>query len=247
MLNVEGKSALVTGGSLGIGRATVRIFAGKGIRTFFTYRTHREEAEELAKETGAVPILADLSSTEGALAAAREFLASAASADILVHNAGIWTYGEMGAMDRLTWRETMSLNLDSVYVLTNAIVPAMKTQGSGAIVLVSSTAARRGEALHSHYAASKGALHSLAKSLATELGPSGIRTNVVAPGWVDTPMSAAELSIPGRREAIAKIIPLRRIPPPDDIAYPILFLVSDWSRHVNGAVLDVNGGSVLID
>jgi 3-oxoacyl-[acyl-carrier protein] reductase len=123
----------------------------------------------------------------------------------------------------------------------------MKRRRSGSIILVSSTAARRGEARHSHYAATKGALISLAKSLAAELGPSGIRTNVVAPGWVDTPMSAEELSDPARKEAILRTIPLRRIPPPEDIAYPILFLASDWARHVNGAVLDVNGGSVLID
>jgi 3-oxoacyl-[acyl-carrier protein] reductase len=140
----------------------------------------------------------------------------------------------------------MTVNLDAVFALTNAIVPAMKDGGSGSIIFVSSTAARRGEAFHSHYAASKGALIAMAKSLAVELGPAGIRTNVVAPGWVETPMAAGTFADPDRKEAIRKTIPVGRIPPPEDIAYPILFLASDWARHVNGACLDVNGGAVLI-
>ena len=120
MLNVKGKTALVTGGSLGIGTATVRVFAEKGIRTFFTSRQHRKEAEAIAKETGATAFYGDLSSLEGAEAAAREFLNLAETADILVHNAGIWTYGEMGAFPAEIWRETMTVNLDAVFALTNA-------------------------------------------------------------------------------------------------------------------------------
>ncbi len=114
----------------------------------------------------------------------------------------------------------------------------------GRIVLVSSTAAQRGEAEHSHYAASKGAVQALVKSLAAEIGPAGIRVNAVAPGWVDTDMTAGVLR-GARRASIVAEIPLRRIATPEDVAGPILFLSSELSRHVNGEILNVNGGSVL--
>lgn len=244
MLNVEGKTALVTGGSLGIGKAVVEIFTAHGIRTWFSYNRHRAEAEALEKATGAAGIQADLSNALGWKTLVEEFQAHTGTLDYLVHNAGIWTHFPIGASDFAVWRETMALNLDAVGYLTNALVPMINRDG--AIVLVGSTAGRRGEAVHAHYAATKAALAGLAKSWAAELGPRGIRTNVVAPGWVDTPMSAEEFAKPGRKEQIAATIPLRRVPPPEDIAYPILFLVSDWGRHVNGTTLDVNGGAVLI-
>jgi 3-oxoacyl-[acyl-carrier protein] reductase len=244
MLNVEGKTALVTGGSLGIGKAVVEVFTAHRIQTYFSYNRHGGEAEAVARATGAVALQADLGSAAGWKALAEEFQSRSGTLDYLVHNAGIWTYFPVGSSDFAVWKETMALNLDAVGYLTNALVPMMNR--GGAIVMVGSTAGRRGEAVHAHYAATKAALAGLAKSWAAELGPRGIRTNVVAPGWVDTPMSAEELARPGRREQIASTIPLRRIPPPEDVAYPILFLVSDWGRHVNGTTLDVNGGAVLI-
>jgi 3-oxoacyl-[acyl-carrier protein] reductase len=139
----------------------------------------------------------------------------------------------------------MKANLDAVFYAVNAVVPSMKEKGRGVIVNVTSTAAVRGEAFHSHYAASKGALHSLTKSLAVELAPFGIRVNSVAPGWVDTDMCAGVFSEPGYREKVRKTIPIGRIPPPEDIAGPILFLVSELARHVTGEILNVNGGAVL--
>ncbi|HMK15285.1 MAG TPA: SDR family oxidoreductase, partial [Methanomicrobiales archaeon] len=148
-------------------------------------------------------------------------------------------------MEEPIYRETMGINLDGVFFVINAAVPAMKEKGRGAIVNVTSTAAVRGEALHSHYAASKGALHALTKSLAVELAPWKIRVNCVAPGWVDTDMCAETFAEPGMREKIRQTIPLRRIPPPEDVAGPILFLASDLARHITGGILDVNGGSVL--
>jgi 3-oxoacyl-[acyl-carrier protein] reductase len=121
----------------------------------------------------------------------------------------------------------------------------MKQQRSGCIVSVSSTAGQRGEALHSHYAASKGGIISLTKSLASELGPYGINVNCVAPGWVDTDMSAEPLGKPRELAAIVAGIPLRRVASADDVAGPILFLASNLARHITGEVLNVNGGSVL--
>jgi 3-oxoacyl-[acyl-carrier protein] reductase len=162
-----------------------------------------------------------------------------------VNNAGIWTYGEMGKMDESVWAETMRLNLDAAFYACNTVVPVMKENKQGWIVNVASTAAIRGEALHSHYAASKGALISLTKSLSTELAPFGIRVNCVAPGWVDTEMCEEVFRDPEYRRKVEESIPLKRIPPPEDIGGPILFLVSDLAKHITGEVLNVNGGSVL--
>jgi 3-oxoacyl-[acyl-carrier protein] reductase len=121
----------------------------------------------------------------------------------------------------------------------------MKRRKSGGIINVSSTAGVRGEARHSHYAATKGALISFTKSLASELAPFGIRANCVAPGWVDTDMCEEVFRDTEYRKKVEASIPLHRIPPPEDIAGPILFLASELARHITGEVLNVNGGSVL--
>ncbi|MEE9389774.1 MAG: SDR family NAD(P)-dependent oxidoreductase, partial [Candidatus Aminicenantaceae bacterium] len=143
------------------------------------------------------------------------------------------------------WAETMKINLDGVFHTCNAVVPFMKEKKRGWIINVSSTAAVRGEAFHSHYAASKGALVSLTKSLAVELAPFNIRVNCVAPGWVDTDMCAGVFKDADFRREVQESIPLKRIPPPKDIAGPILFLASDLAQHITGEVINVNGGSVL--
>jgi 3-oxoacyl-[acyl-carrier protein] reductase len=121
----------------------------------------------------------------------------------------------------------------------------MKRQGSGRIVIVSSTAGQRGEAGYSNYAASKGGQISFAKSLAAELAPHQINVNVVAPGWVETEMSTEVLADREQRNAVERSIPLNRVATADDIALPIVFLCSEWARHITGEVLNINGGSVL--
>ncbi|MFQ5722093.1 MAG: SDR family NAD(P)-dependent oxidoreductase, partial [Candidatus Aminicenantales bacterium] len=165
--------------------------------------------------------------------------------DILINNAGIWTYGEIGKMDDNIWAETMKINLDSVFQTCNQVVPSMKTRKRGCIINVSSTAGIRGEAFHSHYAASKGALISFTKSLAVELAPFSIRVNCVAPGWVDTDMCAEVFSDESFRKQVEESILLKRIPAAEDIAGPIVFLASDLACHITGEVLNVNGGAVL--
>ena len=158
-------------------------------------------------------------------------------------NAGIWPVESvpLGELPEDRWRETTAANLDSVFLTTRAALRRMHS--GGRVVLVSSTAGQRGEAGHADYAATKGALIALTKSLAIEYAPD-ITVNCLAPGWVDTEMSAPAFG-DGERERIAATIPLGRIPPPEDIAGPILFLCSDLARHVTGEVLNVNGGSVL--
>jgi 3-oxoacyl-[acyl-carrier protein] reductase len=158
-------------------------------------------------------------------------------------NHGVWEAEPvaLGAMTDAQWRSTLAQNLDAVFYLVRALVPRLAD--GAAVVLVASTAAQRGEAFHADYAASKGALVALTKSLAVELAPR-VRVNCVAPGWTDTAMAAGPYA-GGGRVAIEATIPLGRVAAPEDVAGPIVFLCSDLARHVTGEILNVNGGSVL--
>jgi len=250
MIRLDGRTVLITGGSRGIGRAAALMFAEAGADVAISYVSNKKAADEVVtavEKMGrlALAYKAEMASREDIDRMVVDILARWGELDTLVNNAGIWTYLEMGKMDEAVYHETVAVNIDGVFYGINAVVPSMKEHGRGSIINVTSTAGVRGEALHSHYAASKGALHSLTKSLAVELAPYGIRVNAVAPGWVDTDMSAPSFSDPAFKEKVRLTIPLRRIPPAEDIAGPILFLASDLARHVTGEILDVNGGSVL--
>ncbi|MGD2295563.1 MAG: SDR family NAD(P)-dependent oxidoreductase [Candidatus Aminicenantes bacterium] len=250
MIDLNGKKALITGGSRGIGRATAILFARAGGDVAINYLTKKKEAEDVGAEIErlgqeSLVFKADVSKKNEVEAVVRSVIKDWEQIDILVNNAGIWTYGEMGSMTEEVWKKTMKINLDGVFYACNAVIPFMKKKKSGGIINVSSTAAVRGEAFHSHYAASKGAVVSLTKSLAAELAAYDIRVNCVAPGWVDTDMCSEVFSDLGYRRKIQESIPLQRIPPPEEIAGPILFLASELARHITGEVLNVNGGSVL--
>jgi 3-oxoacyl-[acyl-carrier protein] reductase len=250
MIDIGGRKALITGGSRGIGRSTALFFAQAGADVAINFRRHREAAEEVKRQIvkkgrEGMIFKTDMAKKDQIIQMVEKIIQEWGRIDILVNNAGIWTYGEMGNMDESIWSETMSINVDSVFHTCNAVVPFMKENKEGWIVNVSSTAGVRGEAFHSHYAASKGALIALTKSLAVELAPYNIRVNCIAPGWVDTDMCAEVFRDLDFRKSIEESIPLHRIPPPEDIAGPILFLASDLARHVSGEVLNVNGASVL--
>ncbi len=250
MIRLDGRTVLITGGSRGIGRAAALMFAEAGADVAISYVANQKAADEVCRGVEklgrrALAYRAEMASRADIDRMVADILARWGELDTLVNNAGIWTYLEMGRMDEAVYRETVAVNIDGVFYGINAVVPSMKEHGRGSIINVTSTAGVRGEAFHSHYAASKGALHSLTKSLAVELAPFGIRVNAVAPGWVDTDMSAPSFSDPAFKERVRLTIPLRRIPPAEDIAGPILFLASDLARHVTGEILDVNGGSVL--
>jgi 3-oxoacyl-[acyl-carrier protein] reductase len=250
VIRLNGRKALITGGSRGIGRATALLFARAGCDVAISYVSNSEAAmavrssvEDMGREC--LVYKAEVSSRSDIDGMVGDILSRWGELDTLVNNAGVWTYLEMGRMDESLYHETIAVNVDGVFYLINAVVPAMKKKGRGWIINVTSTAGVRGEAGHSHYAASKGALHALTKSLAVELAPFNIRVNSVAPGWVDTDMCAGVFAEPGMKEQVRQTIPLRRIPPPEDIAGPILFLASDLARHITGEILNVNGGSVL--
>ncbi len=250
MIDLDGKRALVTGGSRGIGRATAKFLARAGADVAVNFRIHKEAAKRVRDEVEqfereCLIFKADLSRQDEVQGMIEKVIRQWKRIDILINNAGIWTYGEMGNMNEQVWAETMRINLNGVFYTCNQIVPFMKENKSGSIINISSTAGVRGEAFHSHYAASKGALISFTKSLAAELGPFKVRVNCVAPGWVDTDMCAGVFSDPAFRKSIQESIPLKRIATPEDIAGPILFLSSDLAMHITGEVLNVNGGSVL--
>lgn len=249
MISLAGKRVLVTGGSRGIGRATALLCARAGADVGITYRTRRAEAEAVAKQVRALGRRAyvgggDLSDAKRVAQCFAEVQAAFGGLDGFVANHGIWPAAEtpIAAMAPERWRETMRVNLDSLFLTTQAALGLL--HGEGRVVMVGSTAGQRGESNHADYAASKGAMISLVKSLAVECGP-GITVNCVAPGWVDTEMSATALGDPLRRPAIEAAIPLQRVATADDIAGPILFLLSDLARHITGEILNVNGGSVL--
>ncbi|MGA2586471.1 MAG: SDR family NAD(P)-dependent oxidoreductase [Candidatus Aminicenantales bacterium] len=250
MISLKGRTTLITGGSRGIGRAAAILLAEAGSDIAFNYACREKAALEVKAEVekrgrNCLIYKTDISHEVEVVSMVGDIIEKWRHIDILVNNAGIWTYLEMGAMNADILKETIEVNLNSMFYFCNAVVPHMKKNRLGWIINIGSTAGVRGEALHSHYAATKGAMHAFTKSLAAELGPWNIRVNCVAPGWVDTDMCTQVFSDAAFKESVVQSIPLRRIPPPEDIAGPILFLASDLARHVNGAIINVNGGSVL--
>ena len=250
-LTLANKVALITGGSRGIGAATVRMFVAAGARVMFNYEKAQGQAEELVSELGAercATVACDLSGTETAAGLVSATVKHYGRLDILVANHGVWPSEDVPIhkMSDGQWRRTLSINLDAVFALIKHSVAQIKGQGSGGhIVLISSTAGQRGEAFHCDYAASKGALISMVKGLSTELAGDRIRVNCVAPGWVATDMSTSTLNDPKSREAIFSTIPLGRVGTPEEIAGPILFLCTPYAGFITGEVFNVNGGAVL--
>ncbi len=255
-LDLSGRVALVTGGSRGIGAATVRLFHAAGARVVFSFRQAAEQAANLVAECGGsdccTALRQELRTPDDGRALVEAAAAVYGRLDCLVVNHGIWPPHDapICGMGDMQWRETLGINLDSVFGLVQGAVRQFEIQpaGSGArghIVLISSTAGQRGEAFHADYAVTKGALISLTKSLSSELATRGIRVNCVAPGWVATEMSAAALDDPERGPQIARAIPVGRAGTALEIAGPVVFLCTPYAGFISGEVLNVNGGAVL--
>jgi 3-oxoacyl-[acyl-carrier protein] reductase len=249
MFNFKGKTVLITGASRGIGAAAAKLFADCGANVIINYNRNRRMADAVLKQItiggGSARLFkADISNNDECQAmidwAVKEF----GTLDILVNNAGIWTESAIESMTSEILAETINCNLNGSFCCTTAAVTYMKKSQSGNIIFISSTAGQRGEAYHSHYAASKGALISLTKSLAAELAKHNIRVNCVAPGWVDTDMSHEEL-ISEDGPKYLSLIPLGRAGTAEEIAWPILFLASEMAGFITGEILNVNGGAVL--
>ncbi len=251
-MDVSGKVAIISGGSRGIGAATVRLFVNAGAKVLFNYQKASDAAEKLVRELGAencAALQAELDDVRSAKALIESAVKRFGRVDVVVANHGIWPANDapVNEMTEEQWRRTVAVNLDSVFGLVKFGVAQMKQQKSGGhIVIVSSTAGQRGEAFHCDYAATKGAVISMVKGLSTELAPDGIRVNCVAPGWVATDMAAPALAQPETRQRIFNTIPLRRVGSPEEIGASILFLCTPHAGFITGEILNVNGGAVLV-
>ena len=254
-LTLAGKVALITGGSRGIGAATVKMFCAAGAKVVFNYQKARDAAERIVSACEAKVCFAvqqELSSADDAKHLVGTAVKKFGRLDCLVANHGIWPSSDL-PVDQMSdehWRRTIAINLDSVFGLIKCSVAQMKVQGrndgvAGRIVIVSSTAGQRGEAFHCDYAASKGAVISMVRGLSTELARDGIYVNCVAPGWVETDMSAPALQEPKTRDRVFAAIPLGRVGKPEEVAAPILFLCTEHAGFMTGSIVSVNGGAVL--
>jgi len=248
MIELDGQVALVTGAARGIGRACAKLLARAGARVAVNYYQAEARAQALVEEihqaggeARAYPAdVAVRSEIEGMVAAVR---ADLGRIDILVANAGIYP-PESGPAETLReehWERTLDVNLTGMWQCCRSVIPEMKQRRAGRIVLISSTSALTGEPLGAGYAASKGGIISLGASLARDLGPHGVTVNCVSPGWVDTDMTADDL-VGDAREKIAGQLPLGRIGTPEEIAGPVLFLVSELASYMTGRNLVVDGG-----
>jgi 3-oxoacyl-[acyl-carrier protein] reductase len=249
MLTLAGRTALVTGGSRGIGRAVCVLFGRLGARVAVAYARDEKAARKVVAEvesagSTAVALRADLARDKEAERLLDEAEKALGPLDVLVANHGVWKRAPIDTMTAAQWDETVRTNLTSVRALCSEAARRMIPRGCGTIVLVASTAGQRGEPFHSHYAATKGGVIALTRSLASELGPRGIRVNCVAPGWVTTDMTREAIEGAGG-DVIRRAIPLGRPATPDEIAGPVAFLASDLSRYLYGQVLQVNGGAVM--
>jgi 3-oxoacyl-[acyl-carrier protein] reductase len=254
MFTFSDQVVLITGASRGIGRAAALKFAEAGAAgVIINYQRDSEAAASVAEaveRAGAKPLIvrADVSRADETAALVEASLKHFGRLDVAVANAGIWPPQDRAIteLDEAQWEQTIRINVDGIYHICRAAARIFVAQGGGNIVTISSTAGQRGEAGHSDYAASKGAVISFTKSLASELGRFNVRVNCVAPGWVDTDMAAPALrDDPTLLNKLRDIIPIGRIAAAEDVAGPILFLASDLARHITGEILNVNGGSVL--
>ncbi|MBX3440984.1 MAG: 3-oxoacyl-[acyl-carrier-protein] reductase [Planctomyces sp.] len=247
-MKLEGRVALVTGGSRGIGRAVVEALAREGARVAFVYKGSQDAANALvAEQTGqgreVVAFQGDVAQSAEADRIVAEVIAKWGRIDILVNNAGIIRDGLLAMMEPADWQAVIETNLGSVYNFCHAAVRQMMSQRSGRIINISSVAAEYGNQGQANYAASKGGIQGFTRCLATEIGRRNITVNAVAPGFIETDMTQAV-----RNAAESKIkdsVPLRRLGKPEDIAGAVLFLAGDEASYITGHVLTVDGGLTL--
>lgn len=247
-MKLEGKTALVTGGSRGIGRAIVQALARAGAKVAFVYQSNAAAAEQLVTElkstsTDVWGLQADVRSKSAADETVQKVIDKWGKLDILVNNAGVVRDTLLAMMTEEQWREVIDTNLSSVFNFCQAVTRPMMSARYGRIVNMSSVAAEVGNKGQTNYAASKGGVEGFTRCLAKELASRGVTVNAVAPGFIETDMTAA---VRNAAEAeIKKAIPARRLGQPDDIAQAVLFLVGDGASYITGQVLKVDGGLTL--
>lgn len=242
---LDGKVALVTGGSRGIGKAIALKFASEGADLVFTYLSNKAAAEQTEQELGQFghrvkAYASDASSFESAHELVKQVIEDFSRIDILVNNAGITRDTLLMRMTEQQWDEVLNGNLKSAFNFTHAVVPLMARQRAGSIISLSSVVGIAGNAGQANYAASKAGIIALSTSVAKEMGSRNVRCNCIAPGFIDTDMTS---SLPEElRKEWAKTIPLRRCGTPEEVANVALFLASDLSSYVTGQVIHCCGG-----
>jgi len=247
-MNLENKTAIVTGGNIGIGAAIAEKLGAYGVSVALVARAHREEAETVAdkiRESGgkAIIVQADISDFMAAGKTVKTVMDSFGRIDILVNNAGINWDGVIWKMTEEQWDKVLDINLKGYFNYIRAVAPLMREQSSGKIVNITSINGLRGKFGQSNYSAAKAGIIGLTKSVARELGKYGVNVNAVAPGLIETDMMKnAEESV---RSAALEDIVLRRIGQPEDVANMVVFLCSDLARHITGEVIKVDGGQYI--
>jgi len=250
MISLAGKAALVTGGSRGIGAATVKMFAQAGADVVFSYHRDRNSAKQIEQETRKHGTRVEsFKADSGKMAEARKLVdftrERLGRLDILVANAGIWNNEEV-SVDKLQesdWDEMVRVNLKGVYTVVHHAIPHMISQRGGRIIAVGSVAGQRGTALHAHYSATKGGVVSFVKALSAELARYNILVNCIAPGFVDTDILKKFMKEKAQIKGLLAQYPLNRVARPEEVAGPILFAASDLATYITGEVINVNGGS----
>ncbi len=241
---LEGKVALITGATRGIGKGIAEVFAKQGAEVAFTYAGSVDKAKALEQELGKITKVksyqSDASDYDAAQQLAADVIADFGRIDILINNAGITRDNLMLRMSKDDWDTIIKVNLDSVFNLTKAVIKPMMKARSGSIINMTSVVGVKGNAGQANYAASKAGVIGFSKSIALELGSRNIRCNAIAPGFIETEMTAAldEKTVQGWRDAI----PLKRGGQPEDVANACVFLASDMSTYISGQVLNVDGG-----
>ncbi len=247
-MRFEGKTALVTGGSRGIGRACVAQLASEGAKVAVIYRSNQDAAESLSAELKDAPgevhlYQADVADSDRATELVNQLFDEWEHIDVLINSAGIVQDGLMGAMTQQQWHDVVETNLGGTYNYCHAVTQPMMMQRQGSIVNLSSTAAEFASRGQVNYAASKGGINGLTRALAKELAARKIRVNAVAPGMIETDMSQVVRGIAG--DQIKSAIPLKRIGKPEEIAHVVAFLASDDASYLTGQILRVDGGLSL--
>lgn len=250
MNRLAGKVALITGGNAGIGESIAKLFADEGAAVVVTGRRRAEldrvVGEIAAKGGKAVAVAGSVTEEGHARAAVQQAIASFGKLDVLVNNAGVGDFGKrLHEMDDAAWANVLDVNLTGVFRMTRAVLPQMLKQAGGAIVNVSSIASLVGIPMLSAYAASKGALDALTRSLAIDYASDGIRCNVVNPGLIDTPMAAPLMANSEQLGSILSHYPIRRPGKPEEVASMVLYLASDESAWVTGGTFRIDGGMTV--
>lgn len=234
------KTALVTGGSRGIGAAIVRALSAQGWRVAFCYRSSREAAQALSAETGALALCCDVTDSAQVQAMVAQALGQLRHIDLLVNNAGVAWQGLLTDMDDAAWHRVLDTSLSATFYACRAVLPGMVSQQSGCILNISSIWGRVGASCEAAYSAAKAGLIGLTKALAKEVGPSGVRVNCLCPGVIQTDMLACYT--PDDLAALADETPLCRLGTPEDVAAAVCWLAADAAAFVTGQVIGVDGG-----